>query len=43
MASDFSKVAGVGPIDVNLSVTVAKALANWLAPLEKSAVFLQRV
>jgi hypothetical protein len=41
MAADFSKVAGAGRIYVNLSVTLEKALANWLAPLEKSADFLQ--
>jgi hypothetical protein len=43
MAANFSKVAGAGRIYVDLPVTLEKALANWLASLEKSAVFLQRL
>jgi hypothetical protein len=43
MAADFSKVVGAGSIYVDLPVTLEKALASWLASLEKSAVFLQRL
>jgi hypothetical protein len=43
MAANFSKVAGAGRIYVDFSVTLEKALANWLASLEKTAVFLQRL
>ncbi len=41
MAANFSKVAGAGRIYVDLPETLEKALANWLASLEKSAVFLK--
>jgi hypothetical protein len=40
MAADFSKVAGVGCIYVDLPATLEKALANWLTSLEKSVVSL---
>jgi hypothetical protein len=43
MAADFSKVAGAGHIYVDLPATLEKALANWLASLEKLAVFLQQL
>jgi hypothetical protein len=43
MAADFSKVAGAGIIYNDLPATLEKALANWLASLEKSVVFLQQL
>jgi hypothetical protein len=43
MAADFSKVAGAGIIHGDLPATLEKALTNWLASLEKSVVFLQRL
>jgi hypothetical protein len=39
MAADFSKVAGAGRIYVNLSVTLEKALANWLVTLKSRRSF----
>jgi hypothetical protein len=43
MAADFSKVAGAGIVYGDLPATLEKALTTWLASLEKSVVFLQRL
>jgi hypothetical protein len=39
----LSKVAGAGITYGDLPATLEKALNNWLASLEKSVVFLQRL
>jgi hypothetical protein len=43
MAANFSKVAGVVSIYVDLPATLEKVLINWPSSSEKSVVNLQRL